>query len=108
MENIFLTAFVWPTDNEGIIIWQIPRIYLDCLAYSEQEVGFSSLNRIGSLIEIGIRSNLEKLSCRQEIKNGTEYLPKVTAQMFIPLMIAQSAGAVEYTDCTSAEGKDPH
>ena len=24
------------------------------------------------------------------------------------LHIAQSAGAVEYTDCTSAEGYDPH
>ena len=23
-------------------------------------------------------------------------------------IIAQSAGAVEYTDCTSAEGQDPH
>ena len=23
-------------------------------------------------------------------------------------LVAQSAGAVEYTECTSAEGKDPH
>ncbi len=57
VENISITAFVWPTDNGDIIIWQTPRVQLDGLAYSEQEIDLSSRNRIGSLIESGIRSN---------------------------------------------------
>ncbi len=28
-------------------------------------------------------------------------------ELFIQYIVAQSAGAVEYTDCFSAEGKDP-
>ena len=34
-----------------------------------------------------------------------DYLLKRVLPMW---KIAQSAGAVEYTDCTSAEGKNPH
>ncbi len=66
VENVSITALVWPTDNGGIIIWQTPRIHLDGLAYSEQEIGVFSRNRIGSLITSGIRANSDKLSCHHE------------------------------------------
>ena len=40
----------------------------------------------------------------KNIKNNTPGLNKSNAKENTKTMIAQSAGAVEYTDCTSAEG----
>ncbi len=66
VENILITALVWPMDNGDIIIWQTRRVQLDGLVYFEQGIGLSSRDRIESLIGSGIRSSLEKLSCRQD------------------------------------------
>ncbi len=66
VENIFLTAFVWPMDNGGIIIWQTTRIRLHGLTYSGDVIELPSINLIEGLIEDGITSNLDKMSCHQE------------------------------------------
>ena len=61
-----------------------------------------------------VRSKLERLFCRFQCKlvscvNITSILKYIYTYRFriILMILAQSAGAVEYTDCFSAEGYDP-
>ena len=44
------------------------------------------------------------LSHEQVVTQGQFFLVEFEFRVFLILDIAQSAGAVEYTDCTSAEG----
>ncbi len=67
VENVFLTAIAWPTNNGGKTIWETSRISLDGFANSGHAFGWPSTDLVGHLIERGLSSTSNKVSCGEEM-----------------------------------------
>ena len=82
----------------GIVDYWSPGLWADSLPTKSDSCAKNMINYVGVFSEIHSGYN-----SFYNIRNK-KVSPSTWSEGLLPHRVAQSAGAVEYTDCTSAEG----